>query len=72
MKRESSEGYISDKSSSNEAVDQVSSVANERAGRLQRVESRKAHWFRGQMVLWMWTLFSLSCVFTVSHKVSFI
>lgn len=36
MKRESSEGYISDKSSSNEAVDQVSSEANERAGRPDR------------------------------------
>lgn len=34
MKRESSEGYISDKSSSNEAVDQVSCEASERAGRL--------------------------------------
>lgn len=33
IKRESSEGYISDKSSSNEAVDQLSSEANERAGR---------------------------------------
>lgn len=33
MKRESSEGYVSDKSSSNEAVDQVSCEANERAGR---------------------------------------
>lgn len=32
MKRESSEGYVSDKSSSNEAVDQVTE-ANERAGR---------------------------------------
>ncbi|KAE8283315.1 GEM-interacting protein [Larimichthys crocea] len=31
IKRESSEGYISDKSSSNEAVDQFSSEANERA-----------------------------------------
>ncbi|XP_068192401.1 GEM-interacting protein isoform X2 [Antennarius striatus] len=31
IKRESSEGYISDKSSSNEAVDQLSSEANERA-----------------------------------------
>ncbi|XP_068606368.1 GEM-interacting protein [Brachionichthys hirsutus] len=31
FKRESSEGYISDKSSSNEAVDQLSSEANERA-----------------------------------------
>lgn len=37
IKRESSEGYISDKSSSNEAVDQVSSEANERAGRLDVV-----------------------------------
>lgn len=33
IKRESSEGYISDKSSSNEAVDQLSPEANERAGR---------------------------------------
>lgn len=33
IQRESSEGYISDKSSSNEAVDQLSSEANERAGR---------------------------------------
>lgn len=32
IKRESSEGYISDKSSSNEAVDQLSPEANERAG----------------------------------------
>uniref|UniRef100_UPI0037E95694 GEM-interacting protein n=1 Tax=Semicossyphus pulcher TaxID=241346 RepID=UPI0037E95694 len=31
IKRESSEGYISDKSSSNEAVDQLSTEANERA-----------------------------------------
>ncbi|XP_054615712.1 GEM-interacting protein [Dunckerocampus dactyliophorus] len=31
MKRESSEGYISDKSSSNEAVDQLSPEANDRA-----------------------------------------
>ncbi|KAL0992640.1 hypothetical protein UPYG_G00096090 [Umbra pygmaea] len=31
IKRDSSEGYISDKSSSNEAVDQLSSGANERA-----------------------------------------
>ncbi|AWP19076.1 putative GEM-interacting protein isoform 2 [Scophthalmus maximus] len=31
IKRESSEGYISDKSSSNEAVDQLSAEANERA-----------------------------------------
>ncbi|KAJ8345324.1 hypothetical protein SKAU_G00295170 [Synaphobranchus kaupii] len=31
MKRDSSEGYISDKSSSNEAVDQLSPEANERA-----------------------------------------
>ncbi|KAM7387156.1 hypothetical protein PAMA_009666 [Pampus argenteus] len=33
IKRDSSEGYISDKSSSNEAVDQLSPEANERAGR---------------------------------------
>lgn len=33
IKRESSEGYISDKSSSNEAVDQLSSEASDRAGR---------------------------------------
>lgn len=33
MKRESSEGYMSDKSSSNEAVDQLSPETNERAGR---------------------------------------
>lgn len=33
IKRESSEGYISDKSSSNEAVDQLSPEATERAGR---------------------------------------
>lgn len=33
IKRESSEGYISDKSSSNEAVDQLSPEANGRAGR---------------------------------------
>lgn len=33
IKRESSEGYISDKSSSNEAVDQLSAEASERAGR---------------------------------------
>lgn len=33
MKRDSSEGYISDKSSSNEAVDQLSPDTNERAGR---------------------------------------
>ncbi|XP_066564153.1 GEM-interacting protein isoform X2 [Amia ocellicauda] len=32
MKRDSSEGYISDKSSSNEAVDQLSPEANDRAG----------------------------------------
>ncbi|XP_045895254.1 GEM-interacting protein isoform X2 [Micropterus dolomieu] len=36
IKRESSEGYISDKSSSNEAVDQLSPEANERAGRAAR------------------------------------
>ncbi|KAM3864422.1 GEM-interacting protein [Diretmus argenteus] len=36
IKRESSEGYISDKSSSNEAVDQLSPEANERAGRRDR------------------------------------
>lgn len=33
IKRDSSEGYISDKSSSNEAVDQLSPEASERAGR---------------------------------------
>ncbi|XP_062388874.1 GEM-interacting protein isoform X2 [Sardina pilchardus] len=33
IKRDSSEGYISDKSSSNEAVDQLSPRANEKAGR---------------------------------------
>lgn len=33
IKRESSEGYISDKSSSNEAVDQLGPEATERAGR---------------------------------------
>lgn len=33
IKRESSEGYISDKSSSNEAVDQLSPEASEQAGR---------------------------------------
>ncbi|XP_031431662.1 GEM-interacting protein isoform X2 [Clupea harengus] len=33
IKRDSSEGYISDKSSSNEAVDQLSPQANEKAGR---------------------------------------
>lgn len=33
IKRDLSEGYISDKSSSNEAVDQLSPEASERAGR---------------------------------------
>uniref|UniRef100_A0A3Q0SAM8 GEM interacting protein n=1 Tax=Amphilophus citrinellus TaxID=61819 RepID=A0A3Q0SAM8_AMPCI len=37
IKRESSEGYISDKSSSNEAVDQLSTEANERAPGAQRL-----------------------------------
>ncbi|CAK6978346.1 GEM-interacting protein [Scomber scombrus] len=39
IKRESSEGYISDKSSSNEAVDQLSTEANERAVLAMRGES---------------------------------
>ncbi|XP_059203662.1 GEM-interacting protein [Centropristis striata] len=39
IKRESSEGYISDKSSSNEAVDQLSPEANERAVLAMRAAS---------------------------------
>lgn len=43
IKRESSEGYISDKSSSNEAVDQVSSEASERAVLVMRGASNDPH-----------------------------
>lgn len=40
FKRESSEGYISDKSSSSEAVDQLSPEPSERAGRIDQILTR--------------------------------
>ncbi|KAF7657842.1 hypothetical protein LDENG_00021680 [Lucifuga dentata] len=47
IKRESSEGYISDKSSSNEAVDQLNTEANDRAVLAMRGASRDP---RGELV----------------------